>query len=449
MARENSDRYPPPRSQHPRLLEKYGAYCQGCGCDFTDKPNDLEVDHIRPKSDGGTDAYENLTLLCPPCNRSKSDTMTLTGLQQRNRREGILRPENEINLKLGRGANNKWRAAFTAVQELLAAEASDEWAAYKMAEAQLARTYPDEWMGLVVSDWTDKRSADARLEREKAKLKMAAPPDEWAALEEYESKMAKLKTAKLKAEAQLARTYPDEWTAYKAYDSSEVRQVATLHGALWVVKGGATHEEAYQKYHALKAEAKAALKAAMGAAAPEEWAAAHDEWKAYESAYKEYEAMYDDAWVCPEIWAGKMASDALLGSEQRSALYGTPEGSERKAAMEEYMAAHKAEYERHIEEYEAMTPDEWMDVKMCYLWGEFGSPVYDAEKALRQAAPDKWAAYEKAKKAVDIRMVWAANISDVYKGWTAAMNALAAAAPDAADVYFALRSAYRDAQARK
>ncbi len=197
MARENSDRYPPPRSQHPRLLEKYGAYCQGCGCDFTDKPNDLEVDHIRPKSDGGTDAYENLTLLCPPCNRSKSDTMTLTGLQQRNRREGILRPENEINLKLGRGANNKWRAAFEAA-ELLAAEAPDEWAAYKAAETQVARKYPEMWEarvvwgGNVVYGWRTKRSMDADLKRAKAKLEMAAPrdelPDEWAAIEEYESK---------------------------------------------------------------------------------------------------------------------------------------------------------------------------------------------------------------------------------------------------------------------
>ena len=74
--------HPPSRSQHPRLLEKYGAYCQGCGCDFTDNPSALEVDHIWPRSEGGTDAYENLTLLCPPCNRTKSDTMTITGLQQ-------------------------------------------------------------------------------------------------------------------------------------------------------------------------------------------------------------------------------------------------------------------------------------------------------------------------------------------------------------------------------
>ncbi len=95
-------RYPPPRSQHERLLLDFGAFCQGCGRDYSFDPRVLEVDHIRPKSDGGTDAYGNLTLLCPPCNRAKLDRMTLTGLQEQNRKEGHLLPENEKNIKLGR-----------------------------------------------------------------------------------------------------------------------------------------------------------------------------------------------------------------------------------------------------------------------------------------------------------------------------------------------------------
>ena len=66
---------------------------------------DLEVDHIWPRSEGGTDAFENLAPLCTKCNRIKSDKMTMTGLQQYNRREGILLPENEV--PPGNGARRK------------------------------------------------------------------------------------------------------------------------------------------------------------------------------------------------------------------------------------------------------------------------------------------------------------------------------------------------------
>ena len=69
-------RYPPPRQQHGQLLLDVRAFCQGCGRDYSFDPRVLEVDHIRPKSDGGSDAYDNLTLLCPPCNRAKLDRMT-------------------------------------------------------------------------------------------------------------------------------------------------------------------------------------------------------------------------------------------------------------------------------------------------------------------------------------------------------------------------------------
>ena len=95
-------RYPPPRSQHGKLLTDIGPFCQGCGRDYTFDPRVLEVDHIRPKSDGGSDAYDNLTLLCPPCNKEKRDRMTLTGLQDFNRKNGHLTRENERTIRHGR-----------------------------------------------------------------------------------------------------------------------------------------------------------------------------------------------------------------------------------------------------------------------------------------------------------------------------------------------------------
>ncbi len=95
-------RYPAPRTQHGKLLLDIGPFCQGCGRDYGFDPRVLEVDHVSPKPDGGTDAYDNLTLLCPPCNKEKRDRMTLTGLQDWNRAHGYLLSENAVNIRRGR-----------------------------------------------------------------------------------------------------------------------------------------------------------------------------------------------------------------------------------------------------------------------------------------------------------------------------------------------------------
>ena len=95
-------RYPRPRSQHGPLLQELGPYCQGCGADYAFDSRVLEVDHIRPQSDGGSNAYDNLTLLCPPCNKEKRDYYTLTHLQRLNRENGYMK--NEANLRMGRAS---------------------------------------------------------------------------------------------------------------------------------------------------------------------------------------------------------------------------------------------------------------------------------------------------------------------------------------------------------
>ena len=102
-------RYPPPRSQHPKLIVDIGPFCQGCGRDYTFDPRVLEVDHVMPKPDGGSDAYDNLTLLCPPCNKEKRDRMTLTGLQDFNRKEGHLTQELVQNIRRGRAHKTRRR----------------------------------------------------------------------------------------------------------------------------------------------------------------------------------------------------------------------------------------------------------------------------------------------------------------------------------------------------
>jgi len=51
------------------LLEKFGRKCVYCG-----KENvPLQVEHIVPKTRGGTDRVSNLTLACEPCNQKKGN----------------------------------------------------------------------------------------------------------------------------------------------------------------------------------------------------------------------------------------------------------------------------------------------------------------------------------------------------------------------------------------
>ena len=51
------------------LLEKWGRCCAYCGA----KQVKLEIDHIIPKSKGGTDKVSNLTIACRECNCKKSN----------------------------------------------------------------------------------------------------------------------------------------------------------------------------------------------------------------------------------------------------------------------------------------------------------------------------------------------------------------------------------------
>jgi len=67
------------------LIQRNGLICRGCDREFDDRLY-LELDHMLPKSDGGTNAIENRALLCGPCNRIKSNKLTLTGLRARNRK---------------------------------------------------------------------------------------------------------------------------------------------------------------------------------------------------------------------------------------------------------------------------------------------------------------------------------------------------------------------------
>jgi hypothetical protein len=60
-------RQPIPRELRRLVFERDGGLCVECGSNF-----DLQYDHVIPVALGGATSFENLQLLCGPCNGEKS-----------------------------------------------------------------------------------------------------------------------------------------------------------------------------------------------------------------------------------------------------------------------------------------------------------------------------------------------------------------------------------------
>ena len=79
---------PGPRMSHAEmkqvLIRNEGVVCKGCLRVFDDERY-LDLDHNVPRSDGGINHISNRMLLCGPCNRAKSNTLTLSGLRKLNK----------------------------------------------------------------------------------------------------------------------------------------------------------------------------------------------------------------------------------------------------------------------------------------------------------------------------------------------------------------------------
>ena len=69
--RTDVEKTPNYRQNKHVLFGHQEGFCNGCKLDFPFKI--FDVDHIVPKSRGGTDHLDNLQLLCSSCNRIKGD----------------------------------------------------------------------------------------------------------------------------------------------------------------------------------------------------------------------------------------------------------------------------------------------------------------------------------------------------------------------------------------
>ena len=83
---------------HDILIKQFGLKCWGCNFIPPDKRY-LHLDHIIPKTDGGTNDIDNRALLCQPCNTKKSNTMSLNALRKQNKRDGYTQSNSPIDLQ--------------------------------------------------------------------------------------------------------------------------------------------------------------------------------------------------------------------------------------------------------------------------------------------------------------------------------------------------------------
>ena len=75
-----------------KLIIRDGQRCQGCGWE-PEWPDYLQVDHNKPKALKGSDEMSNLALLCDPCNRKKSNKLTIAELRVARVDEGRMNME--------------------------------------------------------------------------------------------------------------------------------------------------------------------------------------------------------------------------------------------------------------------------------------------------------------------------------------------------------------------
>ena len=63
------------RKKRYGLYFKFGQhYCANPACGRYLSFDEATIDHIKPRSLGGANAYSNLQIMCQPCNLAKGDT---------------------------------------------------------------------------------------------------------------------------------------------------------------------------------------------------------------------------------------------------------------------------------------------------------------------------------------------------------------------------------------
>ena len=97
------------------IAAQWGIRCWGCGFE-PPSVEFLELDHIRPAAEGGSNELENRAPLCGPCNKRKSNTMTLTALRRDNRRADRWYGNSNIDQRIDLRLAGQWALDYLAQQ---------------------------------------------------------------------------------------------------------------------------------------------------------------------------------------------------------------------------------------------------------------------------------------------------------------------------------------------
>ena len=74
-----------PRDAHRRKITRRAVFARdGWTCQYCGSRSNLTVDHVIPRSKGGSSSWENIVASCAPCNRRKGDRLpTQAGMHPR------------------------------------------------------------------------------------------------------------------------------------------------------------------------------------------------------------------------------------------------------------------------------------------------------------------------------------------------------------------------------
>jgi 5-methylcytosine-specific restriction endonuclease McrA len=83
-----------PRDTHRRKITRRAVFARdGWACQYCGSRTSLTVDHVIPRSKGGSSEWENIVASCAPCNRRKGDRLVNQAGMSLRRKPRVPRPE--------------------------------------------------------------------------------------------------------------------------------------------------------------------------------------------------------------------------------------------------------------------------------------------------------------------------------------------------------------------
>jgi 5-methylcytosine-specific restriction endonuclease McrA len=83
-----------PRDTHRRKITRRAVFARdGWACQYCGSRTSLTVDHVIPRSKGGSSEWENIVASCAPCNRRKGDRLVNQAGMALRRKPRVPRPE--------------------------------------------------------------------------------------------------------------------------------------------------------------------------------------------------------------------------------------------------------------------------------------------------------------------------------------------------------------------